>query len=279
MRRTHFCLFPVAWLAGFVMIACSGKEEAAEAPVIPSVMVMASDYAFQMPDTLGSGVTSFRLMNHGQELHHLSLIKLAEGMTVADIANLAPTAPMPEGMVLLGGPNPASPGGAAEAIVDLTPGRYVALCAIPSPDGQPHMAKGMMKEFTVTASQSAAVAPTPDVTVKLTDFAFTVTPELSAGHHVIRVENTGSQWHEFVFVKLEAGKSIGDFAQWAEKVQGPPPATPMNGVAALGPGQSNTISVDLVPGDYGFVCFLPDLKSADRKPHLMLGMMQQVKVM
>ncbi len=265
--------------AGFLTSGCGGNDEAAPPAVIPSVMVMASDFGFQMPDTLTAGVTSFRLMNHGQEMHHLSLIKLAEGMTMAQFQQMNPAGPIPDGVLFLGGPNPAAPGGAAEAIVDLAPGRYVAICVIPSPDGQPHIAKGMAKEFVVTGTAGTATAPSPDVTVKLSDFAFTTAPELRAGRQVIRVENTGSQSHELVFVKLEPGKGIADFARWAEHPEGPPPATPMHGVAILGPGQSNTVTVDLVAGDYGFVCFIPDITSPERKPHLMLGMMQQVKVM
>jgi hypothetical protein len=261
------------------MPACRGQEKPAEPVAIPSVMVMASDYAFQMPDTLAAGVTSFRLMNHGQELHHLVLIRLPEGQTIADFQKMNPAAPMPEGMVPKGGPNAAPPGGAVEAVVELQPGRYVAVCMIPSPDGQVHILKGMMKEITVIAAQnpSMAQAPAPDVTIKLTDYAFETSRPLAAGRQVIRIENAGGQWHELVFVKLGSGKTVGDFAQWAEKPQGPPPAVPLDGVAALGPGEWNTVTVDLAPGDYGFVCFLPDLK--DGKPHLVHGMMQQFKVM
>jgi len=261
------------WLSG------CGKEKPAEPIAIPSVLVSATDYAFQMPDTLTAGVTAFRLMNHGQEFHHLVLIRLPEGQTIADFQKLNPAAPMPEGMVHKGGPNAAAPGGAVEATVELQPGRYVAVCMIPSADGQVHMLKGMMHELAVIPAQHAAgaQAPTPDVTIKLSDYAFETSRPLTAGRQVIRVENAGSQWHELVFVKLDSGKTVGDFVQWGEKPQGPPPAVPVDGVSPLGPGEWNTVTVDLAPGDYGFVCFLPDTK--DGKPHLMHGMMHQFKVM
>ena len=39
-------------------------EQAAEAPAAPAMVhVTATDYAFQAPDTLPSGVTTFHLMN------------------------------------------------------------------------------------------------------------------------------------------------------------------------------------------------------------------------
>ncbi len=261
-------------------VSCS-KEAPPEAAPIPSIMVMAQDYSFQMPDTLTAGVMSFRVMNHGNEPHHVSLIKLGEGQTAASLQQFNPTAPLPPGMVLMGGPNFAAPqGGAAEAIVDLPPGNYVAICMIPSPDGVPHMAKGMVHEFVVVPASNAAanppVVPAADVTMKLADYSFTPTPPLTAGHHVIRIENDGTQWHEFVFVKLEAGKTPQDFASWIAKPEGPPPAQPVYGTSVLSPGQSNTVVVDLVPGEYGFLCFLPDVK--DGQVHIMKGMIQQVAV-
>lgn len=261
-------------------VACA-REKPAEPVAIPSVMVMANDYAFQMPDTLIAGVTSFRIMNHGKEAHHLTLVRLPEGMTMADLQKLDFTAPPPAGMVFAGGPNFSAPGGAVEAIVDLKPGHYVALCAIPSPDGVVHMAKGMVREFYVVPApdagrQAVATVPEADVTVRLADYSFTASTPLTAGRHVLRVENTGGQWHEMVLVKLETGKTVEDMARWAEKPDGPPPGGPVDGVAPMSPGESNTVTVELTSGDYGFLCFLPDAK--DGKPHLMHGMMRQFSV-
>jgi uncharacterized cupredoxin-like copper-binding protein len=277
--RSRSLIALVAPLA-LVSVSCSKEQPAPEPVAIPSVMVMASDYAFQMPDTLSAGVTSFRLMNHGKEMHHLTLIRLAEGMTVADLAKMQPNAPLPAGLTFEGGPNYSAPGGAIEAVVDLKPGNYAAVCAIPSPDGVMHMAKGMVHPFVVTAAsdtaKSMATAPDADIVIKLADYSFTPSTPLNAGRHVIRVENDGTQWHEMVFVKLEPGKTLEDLARYAEKPDGPPPGSPIDGVAPLSPGESNTITVNLTPGEYGFICFLPDTK--DGKPHLMHGMIQQISV-
>jgi uncharacterized cupredoxin-like copper-binding protein len=263
-----------------VTASCSKEQPTPEPAAIPSVMVMANDYSFQMPDTLAAGVTSFRLMNHGQELHHLTLVRLPTGMTVADLGKMQPTGPLPEGVMFVGGPNYAAPGGAIEAVVDLKPGNYAAICAIPSPDGVVHMAKGMVHPFVVTdaadSTKSVAAVPDADIVIKLADYSFTPSTPITAGRHVIRVENDGTQWHEMVFVKLEPGKTVEDLARYAEKPEGPPPGGPIDGVAPLSPGESNTVTVNLTPGDYGFICFLPDAK--DGKPHLIHGMVQQFSV-
>jgi len=118
-------------------------------------------------------------MNEGKELHHLVLLRLAEGQTVADLEKMKPGA-IPAGIVLIGGPNPALPSGTAEATVNLKPGNYAMFCVIPGPDGKPHMMKGMIRPFTVTLSQSTVSEPIADITVKLTDYSFEMTTPLTS---------------------------------------------------------------------------------------------------
>lgn len=282
MRVYSLSRIPLALLA---VAACAKSEKPAEQaatpappPAPPTVHVTATEYAFQAPDTLTAGQTSFHLMNNGKELHHLVLLRLAPGQTIADLQKMDPNAGPPPNVTMIGGPNPAMPGGSAEAVVDLKAGQYAMICVIPSSvDGKLHMLKGMMHGLTVIEGASTAAAPTPDVTIKLSDYAFDPSTPLTAGHHVIRVENAGPQPHEMVMVKLDAGKTMQDFAQWALKLQGPPPGQPMPGASPMSPGEANTLTVDLTPGEYGFICFVGDAK--DGKPHLAHGMVKQFTVM
>ncbi len=280
--RVSRCCIPVVLLA---LVACAKREKPAEQaalpaapPAPPTVHVTATDYAFDAPDTLTAGQTTFRLMNHGKELHHLVLLRLAPGQTVADLQKMDPNAGPPPGVTMIGGPNPAVPDGSAEATVDLKAGQYAMICVIASSvDGKVHMLKGMMRGVTVVEGGASAAAPTPDITIKLSDYAFDPSAPLTAGHHVIRVENAGPQPHEMVMVRLEAGKTMQDFATWAEKLQGPPPGVPLGGASTMSTGESNTVTVDLAPGEYGFICFVGDVK--DGKPHLAHGMIKQFTVM
>jgi len=61
-----------------------------------------------------------------------------------------------------------------------------------------------------------------------------------------------------------------------EKMEGPPPGAPVGGTTPMAQGEQNIITVDLSPGEYGLVCFVPDAK--DGKPHAMHGMMTQFTV-
>jgi uncharacterized cupredoxin-like copper-binding protein len=259
--------------------ACGAQEQPVVeqvAPAAPNVVeVTATDYAFAMPDTLASGVTTFRLINQGAELHHLVLTRIPDGMTLSDFAKL-PEGPPPAGVVMIGGPNPATPGGNAEATLDLGPGQYTVICVIPSPDGKAHVTKGMMRGLVVTAGASTAALPAPDVTVTLSDYDFQLSTPLTAGRRVIRIENTAEQPHELVVVKLTAGKTAQDFADWAMRMEGPPPGMPVPGASPMSKGMSNTVVVDVTPGDYALVCFVPDAK--DGRPHLAHGMLKQITV-
>lgn len=264
--------------AALAIAACSKAEKPAEsaavAPAAPNtVHINASDYAFEAPDSLPSGITTFHMMNGGKEPHQVVIVKMA----MADFQKMSPTAPPPADLVVIGGASAAIPGATAEATMDLPPGTYTLVCFIPSADGMPHMMKGMLRPLTVTQGTSTAVMPTSEISVKLVDFGFEFSAPLTAGHHVLRIENAGPQMHEMVLVRLEPGKKAEDFAKWAEKPAGPPPGTLLNGGAPMTVGVANVVPVDLTPGEYALICFVTDAK--DQKVHVLHGMIKQITVM
>jgi len=270
---------PQLILPALILAACAKTEPPVEqaaappAPAAPSMVhVTATDYAFEAPDTLPSGVTTFHLMNEGKEPHHVVLVK----MPFAEFQKANPAGPPPADLVVLGGPNAAPPSGTAEATVDLTPGSYTMVCFIPAADGKLHMMKGMARGLEVTQGTSTAAMPVADITVKLTDYAFEITGPLTAGRHVVRVEDVGPQMHELIMVKLEPGKTVQQMAAWLEKPAGPPPGALINGASPMTPGVANTTTVDFTAGDYGLICFVTDSK--DGKPHIAHGMIKQITV-
>src|SRR5207247_7154782 len=210
-------------LAGAACAVACGR--AAPRAVGPSLItITATDYAFGVPDTIAAGLTTFRVVNQGKELHHANLVRLGEGKTVADFqAGLAAAmknhTPPPTWMGLAGGPNAVTLGDTGVATQMLEPGSYVFVCWIPSPDGVPHVMKGMMHPLLVTARAApapVAAEPATDVTIKLTDYDFQLSQPLTAGKHVVGVENTGAQAHEIVIAALSPGKTLRDFIAWEE---------------------------------------------------------------
>lgn len=259
--------------------ASDSTTHTAAAAVPHEMTVIATDYKFDAPDQIPAGMVTVHLIDNGSEMHHVAFVKLNDGKTMADVEQAMKTqGPMPTWAVDHGGVNPPRPGGGmASATQLLEPGNYALLCFVPSSDGVPHFAKGMVRPLTVTTSTNApAPAPVADIVMTLNDYTFTTSKPITAGKHTIRIENAGTQSHELMLARLVPGKKASDVPTWAEKPNGPPPAEPIGGVPAIAKGTSAFITADFTPGDYAFVCFLPDAK--DGKPHFMHGMVQQVHV-
>ena len=257
------------------------SASSAEAPkAAPATVTMtAKDFAFDAPAQIPGGAVTLQIQNNGKEVHQAQLVRLEGGKTGQDLmAALKKHGPPPAWMKFVGGPNAIAPGHEVSATSVLEPGQYAWLCFIPSPDGVMHAAKGMVRPFEVTAAPSGAATSLPetDVTIKLVDFDFQSSKPLTPGRHSIMDENAGPQAHELVLVKLAPGKTIQDFATWAESMKGPPPAEPVGGVGVLENGMRATFTADLTAGDYGLICFVPDAK--DGKMHLEHGMMKNIKV-
>ncbi len=245
------------------------------------VTVVTHEYAFAMPDTIPAGLTTFILRDEGKEEHHMTLMKVDSGKTLADVftaLKAGPEAAPPRWLLPVGGPNAPAPGGTSNATLELAPGNYVALCMIPAPDKAPHFAHGMVKWLVVTPSKGKpAPLPAADLTITLTDYDFTMSKPLTSGHHRIAITNTSSQPHELVISRYDEGQGNAQFEKWAYDPQGKPmPGHPMGGATALLPGHTVVIDGNFPPGRYGFVCFIPDAK--DGKPHFMHGMDKEFEV-
>jgi hypothetical protein len=238
------------------------------------VTVHGRDFAFDAPEQIPAGLTTFRFLNAGPGLHHLVIVRLDSGKTLADWQRLPPgLASFPAWAIPAGGPNAAEPNGESNATVNLSPGNYLLVCLVDVPDGIPHFAKGMMRPLTVAAaSGAAATPPTPDVTVTLSDYKFDVSGPLTAGHHVFLVRTSPGQQHELLLLRLEPGKAFTDVLAWMGKMQGPPPAHPVGGIGPAMNGTTSYFTADLAPGTYVFACFLPDAR--DGKAHFEHGMIQ-----
>lgn len=282
----------VLGLVGVASVAaCGGKEEAK----LPQVAVGAADYSFTAPDSIAGGLVQVKLNNTGKEAHHAQLVRLNDGVTLPQFQQALQEAAQAQfqgpalgkvfaAVTFQGGPAPTAPGKSSEVTLNLAQGSYVMLCFVPDPQGVPHMAKGMIKPFAVTAA--AASQPTPPKaagTVDLNDFAFTTIPtDLKAGKHTWAVTNKGKEIHEMGMLKLKAP------AADVQKILVAPPPAPgsarpappfeeTGGFQAITPGMTGWATVDLEKGDYALVCFVPS-PANQGKPHVALGMFRPFTV-
>ena len=274
-----------AFAASFT--ACERPKAASETPATPAtapapsvVTIRAKDYAFDAPAEFTGGKVTFHFFNDGPDIHHVQLIRLADGKTVADLLGaLKKPGPLPDWATEAGGPNAVDPGHENTATIDVAPGNYALICFVDTPDHVPHVMKGMAQAIHVVAPPAGATptpAPPADLTVTLSNFKFEVSDSVTAGSKSIDVVVSPGQPHELVIFRLLPGKTMDDFMKWGATYQGPIPANIVGGTTAAVTGIRQRITVDFTPGNYVMICFVPD--AADGKPHMMKGMVRTFTV-
>lgn len=252
----------------------SPSEQSTEPAAAAAVSVSATDYAFAGPASISGGLRALIVANEGAEPHHMQLMKLNDGETIETFGAAAAES---EGAAMakvsfVGGPGQVAPGASATAYVDLAPGDYLLGCFIPSEDGVPHMAKGMLSPLTVTEAEEVSTVEVAS-TVSAFDFGFDAPETLEAGA-TFAFTNDGAEVHEANIIALEGDATVQDALAWlqAEEKPGPPPFAPAGGVNAISFGGSLTAwgQAPDTAGSYAFVCFVPS--PSDETPHLFKGM-------
>ena len=267
------------------LVACLASMAAvgpllAQAPRV--VAVHAFDYGFRSPPSVPAGTITFRFTNDGKEIHHLWIVRLNEGKTPADFMRAmnawGSALKMPDWAVDVGGPNNVGSGETAEGTITLDPATYMLVCWVQSPDGRPHVMKGMVKSLRVTAQGATAPSePTADVVMTLDDYSFNVSSPIKAGRRTIRFENRAAQSHEAVIARLLPDKTLGQAIIWMNAGQaGPPPVEMLGGASGIAKGRHMFITANFTPGKYVLLCFIPDAKTG--KPHSSLGMAKEITI-
>lgn len=145
------------------------------------VNVTAMDFSYNMPDQVTAGHQIWEMFNNGPEPHELALMTLTPDIPVEQVIQIweqisepAPATPGATPPSAPSGPPPFAPAGGLQAIdpgipgwlvLDLQPGRYLALCNVPDPKtGKPHFELGMYKEFNVVAAAAATPVASPIAT-------------------------------------------------------------------------------------------------------------------
>ena len=127
---------------------------------VASVEAVAIDFGYEgVPEELDAGPTLFTLDNRSEtgEAHEIAFARVNDDVDLGLHELLALPMEELEQSVTIANGVWAMPDTVGGAIVDLTPGRWVYVCLIPTGsidgaegDGPPHVAHGMSGEFTVS---------------------------------------------------------------------------------------------------------------------------------
>jgi hypothetical protein len=115
----------------------------------------------------------------------------------------------------------------------------------------------------------AADAPIPeaDITIEMSDFAFTFSNNLTPGTHVVELINVGEQRHFMIVARLPDGTTENEFTElFAADI------VDVFGTGDQSPGTTAWYGLTIEPGTYVSVCVVTDPESG--QPHTMLGMVE-----
>jgi hypothetical protein len=262
----------------------------------PELRVTSDGATSDLPTELEAGRYHVLLENTGDLDLDLEFYQLPEGVTVDDLAATFDELSEAEGpdfalpdyffdMVFNGGPTSVA-GGTGEVILDLAPGEWVV--NLFTYDEENDEDSNTFETLTVTGEMLDVDDPANAVDIEMAEMYFNVPDTISSGPQIWHVFNSGLQIHHVVLSTVPEGTTSDQVLELASSFMGPP-ASPEAGATPVEPalsfedvedvfdtllfsnGVSNWYEVDLEPGTYAMICFIPDPSGV---PHVMLGMIE-----
>jgi hypothetical protein len=113
------------------------------------------------------------------------------------------------------------------------------------------------------------------VRVQATEYSFSMPGRVTGGVITFEMANIGGLPHEFAFGRLEEGTEPEEVIRAIQQGKQPEGVEDLAGVPVLGPQRTTSMTRELDPGTYGFVCFFP---SPEGEPHVVHGMIKFFEV-
>jgi hypothetical protein len=244
------------------------------------------DYSVAVPNEIEGGAVELTLDNSQNKApHDAQLIRLDGGHTYAEAApilNSDQPQEIPEWIRGYGGIGEISPGQTGTSTVKLDEGHYVL-----QDDAENGAKAPPYTEFDVKDTNGADLPETDaKVTAATTDSGDPAheyewqTEGLKAGVNKITFDSQGDKaLHILVAAPINGNATIDQVAQELDS-NGPPRSIDFeasNSTSVIDGGKQEVTTVDLKPGRYAFICFLPDRDEPD-KPHFKEGLLKEVTI-
>ena len=251
---------------------------------LPVLEITVSSEASTFPAEVTAGLQLLTVHNQTDGFIISSITQLPEGVTNDDYLAALGADTLPEWVadaVIAGGLD-QDPGASSSVVIDLTPGTWViglesADVAIANPIG----------ELVVSgeADPAAADAIPVAVTAGLGAYTFDLPDTVAAGPQIWRVENTHAAVHHLALFEADRLYASDEILGGLEALfMGTPIADGFDlsaagvpiATSALSEGVSIWVELDLQPGYYVALCFLPD--AGGEAPHAFMGMVDSFEV-
>jgi hypothetical protein len=232
-----------------------------------TLTVTAGEYTYQFKGSAKAGLTQINFVNSGVEMHMMGMARLKPGVTAAQLKAALLSSDQNAGKPLLQGdgnvaptPGLVGPGEKTGIIMKLPAGHYGVFCFISAPDGQSHVAHGMVKTFDVAKGKSNLTAPTDGVVkVNLTDTTVGIPTTGLPARGYAKFTNTGTTGRNFSLVALEPGATVQQASQYFDALfssptppPGPAPGKIDGGFQSLPKGTSVYVVLGFAKGNYGY---------------------------
>ena len=258
---------------------------------LPEVVIEATDAGVTDPGELAAGLTLITFDNQSGADATLELYPTADQAAYDALIELFATGQ--EAMMLppefyeitISGGISAPAGASAGVILDLVPGLW-AFNYFVADEAGPGI--NIPTAVEVTGEPNGMSPPEADVVAEMYEMEFTIPDEVAAGPQVWEVTTTGMQPH---FVLMSRYPEAFTDEQVMELLTSfDPTGTPDPSSSALqfdlfedafespvlSSGQTNWYEIDLEPGYYVALCFIPDPETG--APHALLGMHELFEV-
>ena len=265
-------------IGAFAVVGCGGGSEPAKPAKELAIDIEEFGQQVQVgvPKTVEAGVTELIFTNDGRKEHSAQLLRLDAGRTPQDALKAGAAwgergAKLPSWLHLAGGFSTVEPGQTKRAHTRLEPGSYI-VADIEAQEGQPAYGK-----FEVTGKPKEEPLPSAKSTISAREYSFAA-PDLRAGRGLVLFRNEGKQPHHLSAAPLRPGATIGDVRDFIAEEKGRPPIDESKGfsTAILDGGTSQVLELNLEPGTYAMLCFVPDREGGP--PHVARGMISEVTV-
>ena len=263
-----------------VLGGCGGSKKSPQSKPATKLDIQVEEFGkntqIAVPKQIEAGVVEVQFSNLGQKEHSAQILRYDEGHTPQQALKVGAQwgeagKPLPEWVHLVGGFGTADPGESRSSALKLEPGSY-AVIDLEAPGGKP-----VYGTFGVTGKPSKKELPPTDGAIKAAEYSFSAAGLVSGSNRVL-FDNTGKEPHHLVAAPIKRGSTIEDVRKAIEDEEGEPPIDEKNALtsAIVDGGSGQVLELDLKPGKYALLCFVPDRKGGP--PHAVKGMVSEAVV-